>query len=443
MTNRAIVGVLVSMALLAACRPTPPSPPPMREARAFAVLVEDAATRQPIAGAAVQVCASRGETRHDGYGPVTVEVPSTCLVRVERAGYDPFETSLALTQSTPDLPVRLTAQLPPRPDRAAVLRYRGLLANIRDGSGRIIWTPALPGAPAATARDWLDRLAAAGATHVPIGPFDAGPVYPGVEWGNPDWTRDVAAIRALLLAILETRTLAGHGMVPVVFLDNGGRDPNPRLAVIRPTLSAALEGIGPHSITVPCGWESYEWRARECADSVAAWAPLAQGSVLAWHGWQDRSNGASNPGQDDDVWLGPVQADGKRYGQWDLFWGRTPFEMFLYQSRPIRTLAEARCGKTTQTINGKTGLAYPESCWKNRFQDAVARVGAGRCTDDFGDGGPCGPGRRVFVAFEQTAYFEFRDQMESPDVSRVVATEARALCQQYGVDCGFGNGLPQ
>src|SRR5689334_19942077 len=163
---------------------------------------------------------------------------------------------------------RLGAQAssPPRPTPEQVRDYRGYLTGCVDSKNRVVWTPALPGAPTEVQSEWLGCLAREGATHVPIGPFTPGPAYPGVPWPNPDWTRNRDAVRGLVLKILNTPTRAGHGMVPVIFLVSGNHagQVDSEFAVAASTVSAAIEGLGPFVITVPCGWESQSWRSGEC-----------------------------------------------------------------------------------------------------------------------------------------------------------------------------------
>lgn len=442
--------VLAAVVGAQACVPTtPPVTGPTTRSQAVRVSTPAGA---PIEGATVQIAQEKATTGADGVAAVSVTVPGRFAVSVEHACCVAYRDPYDLTRDTPTIPITLVAKPPVpdpvrRPTPAEVRNFRGLLGNDVDAEGIYIWTPALPGATPAKRREWLTTLAARGATHIPIGPFDAGPVYlingrNIVPWENPDWTRNPAAIRGLVLEILNTPSQSGAGLVPVIFFDNGSPNPGPRLSVIRATLSAALEGIGEYTWTGPCGWESYEWRARECYDADRAWFPMRQGSLVFWHGWQDRSNGASNPGQADDPWLGDPGPDGKRYGEWFRFWDDSHFEAFLYQSRPIRTIAEARCGKVQRTEGAKTGWAFPESCWKSDFLSAVSRVGAAVCADMFGDGSPCGPGRKLFVFFESVAYFTSRG-VADPGVGDVVATEAAAICRQFGVECGFGNGLPR
>lgn len=319
------------------------------------------------------------------------------------------------------------------PTRTEVLRYRGHLGNLRDGANRVIWTPALPGAPVDVRREWLRVIADAGGTHVPVGPFDGGPAYPGVAWDNPDWTRNPDAIRTLLLEILATPSKAGHGLVPVIFLDGGGEKPASRLVVSMPAVSRAIEGIGPQTVTLPCGWEPQAWTPRECQEATRAWEPLSQGSVLAWHGWPGATSGASRPVRADDPWA----------GQGARFWNESPFDMFLFQSLPVRTLEQAACGRSVamSEVDGMRGRGYAEDCWMNRLEDAVARVGAGVCNDGIGRTTPCGWPRRTFVVFETSTYWDFRGRTEAGVIERV-ASRAQGVCRRYNVDCGFGNGLP-
>ncbi|ODS54696.1 MAG: hypothetical protein ABS36_11055 [Acidobacteria bacterium SCN 69-37] len=352
------------------------------------------------------------------------------------------------------VPVEPTpSEAPRRPTPEEVRAYRGLLGGQIDDAGRRIWTPALPGAPLEVRHAWLAQLAAAGATHVPIGPFDRGDVYPGVMWGNPDWTTDAAAIRQLVLDILDTPTRRGHGMVPVIFVDGGGRDPRPRLARVLPTIQAAIGDLQAFVIGVPCGWEPYEWSARECHDAAWDTHRLLPDLLLAWHGWVGRSNGASNPPQADDPFRNPTTG----YGDWSLFWDArlSPFSMLLYQADPPRTQRDVECGglrpglprwssDALRTVRSGDGWVFAEDCWMNRASDAIARVGAGVCTDGFGHGPACGPGRKTFVFFEAATYHWWWDRMETADPSffTQMASYAQSECRKYGVACGFGDGLP-
>lgn len=355
---------------------------------------------------------------------------------------------------------------PPAPDpvrpptRAEVDDYRGHLANLRDSAGRVIWTPSLPALPAELRAEWLRIYAEAGGTHLPIGPFEPGEIYPGAGFFNPDWQSDPVAIRGLLDEIMATRTLRGHGMVPVIFVDGGGQRPAERLRVTVPTIKAAIHGIEPETVVLPCGWEPHAWTARECFDAIALWQSIPSSPrgppVLAWHGWPRRSNGASNDPfnpNNDDPWLGPRDpATGAAYGDGATFWRETPFSMFLFQIAPPRTMAEASCGRTVAIVDrdGTPGMGYAEDCWMNHFEDSLSRVGASTCTDGIGRRPRCGWPTRTFVLFETTTYWEYRTTPQwpsgfhvEPGVTALVNRRALELCRSYGVRCGFGTGIPE
>lgn len=294
----------------------------------------------------------------------------------------------------PGGPLRAQIAPPPRPTPGQVRSYRGYLTGCVDTHNRVVWTPALSGAPPEVRSEWLACLADKGATHVPIGPFTPGVVYPGVPWANPDWSRNPAAVRDLILDILNTRTRQGHGMVPVIFVVSGDRAGQVELefAAASATVSSAIQGLGPFVITVPCGWEPQAWPVEECEAAVERWRPISRGSVVAWHGWPDASHGG---------------LDGPR------FWRDLPFDMFLYQTQAIRTLAQAECrGQSTCP-------------WKEHLERALDLVGASR----------------PFVVFETVTFFDFRRMLE-PGTREAVADAADAICASRGVPCGFGDGLP-
>ena len=100
--------------------------------------------------------------------------------------------------------------------RDEVLHYRGHLCNLRDASGRVIWTPSLPGASPSVRAEWLKAIADAAARMSRSGRSSrATPTTPGdgtrLGWLNPDWTSDPDAIRALCEEILNTPSAHGQG----------------------------------------------------------------------------------------------------------------------------------------------------------------------------------------------------------------------------------------
>lgn len=166
---------------------------------------------------------------------------------------------------------------------------------------------------------------------------------------------------------------------------------------------------------------------------------------------QRASNDPYNP-NNDDPWLDSPQPDGARYGSGIRFWRETKFDMFLYQISPPRTMEAASCGRTVwaqERSDGTWGWHYPEDCWMNRFEDALARIGASICQDGLGRRTPCGWPTRTFVLFETTTYWEYRttdlwpvSMHIEPGVTALVNRRAKELCDSYGVRCGFGTGFP-
>ena len=299
------------------------------------------------------------------------------------------------------------------PGRAEVLNYRGHLCNLKDSAGRVIWTPSLAGATPEIRKEWLETIAAHGGTHVPVGPFEGGPSYPGVEWGNPDWTRDAFSIRSLVFDILNTKTLAGHGMVPVVFLDGGGPRPKPRIQEFYEVAHEALADLYESVMVVPCGWEPVvgSWTSAEVSYALKLWHAIAPESIIAYHGSPARLVGSSNPVESDDPWQGGESEFYKTHGGEHI-------DIALYQTPHGRELYE-ECDPNN------------ESCWLDRWRDYVTRIG----------GGLNGWRRLPIVLFESVAYEYFRGQKTSDD-ARTVASRAKTVADAAGVEVGYGNGLP-
>lgn len=324
--------------------------------------------------------------------------------------------------TTDDVHLRFQLQAAPRqPNRTEVLDYRGHLADLRDAEGRVIWTPALPGAPDDVRRDWLTRIAEAGGTHVPIGPFTPGPAYPGVAWSNPDWTNDPQAIRALVVEILETPTDFGHGMVPVLFLDGGDSNPIPRLERFYPVAAAALDGLWDSVLTVPAGWEPVvgAWRSAEVSWALEHWHATAPQALIAYHGSPERLVGSSNcphcPGgyEPDDPWRGGEAAFYQEHGGQFI-------NIALYQL-PHGPSIYRDCDYRDES----------GGCPYNRWWDYVQRIGAGIN----------GWRRLPLVAFETCAYEYFRGLVDET-ACRQVSSRMQRVAAAAGVTYRWGNGAP-
>ncbi len=261
--------------------------------------------------------------------------------------------------------------------------------------------------------EWMTVQAANGSTHVAFGDFIGGPAYPGVPFPNPEWSQDPEAIREFVLRVLNTPSADGLGFRPIIFLDNGGSDPLPRIQRNWPVIAKALDGLLPYVILV-IAWEPVKGdytsnqysQAMELRESLFPGAPFVAG-----HGSPTRWVGSSNPPEADDPWQGAESDFFKTHGgQYFTHW--------FYQTPHGRELYED-CNPAD------------DACWLNRWADGVLRLGTGY------------HGWRVMpvVLFETVAYEFFRGQATSQQ-AREVASRGKVVADSYGVPVGFGNGLP-
>lgn len=321
---------------------------------------------------------------------------------------------------------------------ADLLRIRGNYANLYDPETfQPIYDPALPGVDEATLDRWLATHRANGTTHVFIGPLQAGVTYPGIPWTNPDWLNNPAGVRAFVERLLATPSADGKGFRPVIFL-GPDFDVRPYIEQWWPGIAAALDGLQDFIIYVP-GWEPVigGWPSADVSYALTRGKALF-GPSSHWflHLSPGRPTAASNPPEANDPW----QSD--EAGMWFSHGGQY-LEGLLYQTEHGRAVHEpcSAARSVPKVVDGVSGLAWPADCWANRFDDIVARLGAGFCSNDIGHGYPCGWRRVIVVLFETVGYESIRLQTQ-PGVDRRVATDGKRICDHYGVVCGFGNGLP-
>lgn len=337
--------------------------------------------------------------------------------------YDPpYRPPVVTPPQPPQPPVEPPSQpeqpAPPAPVLRAsgdrLLTYRGCLANLHDKDGRVIWTPALPGASAEVRQDWYQRLRAGGCTHIPIGPFTPGPAYPGVSWSNPDWTQDAAEIRGLVEELLSTDAGDGFGFRPVIFADGGDSDPRPRLGAFLPVLRQALQGLEAYVIWVPA-WEPVvgAWRSSDVSWALCEMHQAAADVTLGYHGSPGRLVGSSNPLEPDDPWQG---------GE---------FEFYRSHCGEFIQIAMYQFDHGEGIYRDCDFRDESGDCPYNRWFDYVERIGGGK------------NGWRVLklVAFEGAAYEFFRGQV-TEEQARQVMVRAKRVCDAVGVSCGYGNGIP-
>lgn len=185
------------------------------------------------------------------------------------------------------------------------------------GAG-IIYDPALPGvwmADRARFHAWMARHRAAGSTHLAIGGFEPGPIYPGSEFDNPDMVNDPALFRAFIEELVTTPAADGQGFRLVLQLDGGGPNPRPRiLATWRRLLDAIADYL--RSCIVSAVWEigACDWRSADYNFAVLWLAdyrqrlPVEQRFLIGLHPAPGRCAWTSNPIQADDPLQGEESA---------------------------------------------------------------------------------------------------------------------------------------
>ncbi len=392
----------------------PVTPAPTEHTVAVIVTRDD--THAPIVGATTSVDGLVGMTNQDGYAAVTAPIVPLSQVMVTAEAFEPYVGTYALGPANADVPIALHPAhvSPPRPTRAQVLDYKGHLADLTDSKGRVIWTPALSGASPEVRKEWLATIAANGGTHVPLGDFQPGVTYPGVEWANPDWTHNPEAIHALLLEILDTPGPTGAGLVPVVFLHSGGPNPRPTLTQFFPVAVQAFEGLWDSILTIPTGWEPVvgDWHSADVSWALETWHAYAPRALIGYHGSPARLVGSSNPLEPDDPWQGAEAGFYTSHGGQFI-------DIALYQTPHGRELYDD-CDPAS------------DNCWLNRFSDYVTRIGAG-----------FHGWRQIPIALYESCAYEYFHHNATVQQCRQLAQRARdKVCLPAGVRCGFGNGLP-
>jgi len=334
-----------------------------------------------------------------------------------------------------------TQRVPERAAGAELVDYRGCLMNVFDSRGWPVWTPSLPGVLALNegARvwdEWVALLRHCGATHIPIGGFDGagGPAYHSADGArtppdidNPDWRQSPERVRALVEKLLDTPSADGKAFRPVIFL-SGGALSREQIDREWPVLARALEGLQDNVIYVP-GWEPVEGQARSRELSYA----LERGKALFgprshWfvHLSPGRWDGASHPAEPDDPWQGNGDAFYQSHGGQFV-------EGLLYQTEHGRAITDPcrpavpgdQAGGNGAGVDRRRGQ-HPSDCWLTNFRRALDHLRVA--------------GRRI-VLFETNAFEVFRGR-SNHEIALRIASDARVLCQQRGITCGFGSGMP-
>ena len=438
MTRRTIV-VALTLALTSCSAFIRPGPQPPPRDRQVVVRVSDRG--QLVAGAHVKVAGGvPAEQDTDAFGGVILKINTginQVQVWVTKAGCSSIDAELpvqasgeiaALIDCTPPAPVveRATGE--------SLLQVQANFCNLTDAQGRVIFTPFLATlwdqGDLASVADWLERMRAAGTTHVVLAPhyeYHSAMPYP---IAGDDFRTRPAKFHELLEYLLAQPSADGRGFRPIVMLS----DDFSEVGQYWPTLLPALRDLSPYVIFVPA-WEPVgpggAWSSAMLSQALARMHELLPAGHFFYHGTPDRGTFSSHPLEADDPWRGD------EVGAWSSHGGEL-FEGFLFQTEHGDYVERPGCGRNVDDGSGR-GLRYGQ-CWANRWDDVVARLGAGLCTDDYGHGSPCGWRKVRVVLFETVAFEYFRKQTDTDNANRI-AREGLAICQHYGVTCGFGNGV--
>ena len=300
-------------------------------------------------------------------------------------------------------------RVPTRTEQADV---RANFCNIACADGTPMFTDFLPKADEQGRFDeWMALQAAAESTHITYSPLGAYHDYMG---GGFNWLDQPFRFASLTSRVCAYPSSSGVTMTPVLFLDDGGPNPRPRIDQYWPALLDALRqaGVLSRCIVVPA-WEPVkgDWTSADLSyalERLHEWAPEA---ILGCHFSPSRWSGSSNPLEPDDPW------QGDEAGFWKSHGGQF-IDICFYQSD-----ADA-------VFQGACDPAL-DSCWLNRWTDGVVRLGTGY------------HGWRIvpICLAEGPAYTYIRGASTS-DQARAWATNGRNVALGYGVTVTYMNGLP-
>ena len=272
----------------------------------------------------------------------------------------------------------------------------------------IMFTPFLSNCP--DQQEWIRLLVNAGSTHIVLAPECAYNQYqPAFDLrDNPEKFADLVEM------VSNTAGANGKAITPIIFLDNGGKDPLSRVYYYWPKLAQVLKnrGILNRCIVIPA-WEPVkgDYTSYEMSKTLLLTKELFGDAIIGWHGSPRRWVGSSNPVEPDDPWQGGEKEFFKSHGGEHI-------EIVFYQAE-ADSVVFPNCNPEL------------EECWLNRWEDGVVRVGAGL------------NGWRIIpiCLAEGPAYLTIRGHA-TPHDARVWATAGEQLAKKHNVQISFMNGLP-
>lgn len=414
---------------LVACRPPQPPTPPTFDlyltARTSAGvgLPAVATVRSPTVNRSITLNAN-------GDGTMQALAAATYHICTTMTGYVDTCEDRVVAGDTSVLLVMAPVPSPPVTWRTgeALLDVHGNFCNLADSQNRIIFTPALLTlwlqADAASWHDWVDRLKAAGTTHVFVSPAWN---YPGSPIAGADVRANPAMFHGFLTALLR------EGFSPVVFLSDASHGQD-EIDQYWPGLLEGVKDLWPYVILIPA-WEPIPgtaWSPETLSYALETMHRLAPTAVLAYHGSPERATGV---GKDDSE--GPDPWQHNEAGFWTDHGGQYLSMLFYETEHGGYLLDPITQWNADADVYGACGSApsgYPTNLdrWVNRWAEVLYRSGSGHCG-----------WRQVRVVLAETVAFDVYHGHAVPAEATRVAADGLRVCQQFGVACTFGNGGPQ
>jgi len=302
-----------------------------------------------------------------------------------------------------------------QPTHAERVAIRANFCNIDCADGSPMFTAFLPKADEQGRFDeWMSLQVAAGSTHITFSPFAAYNVD-GVPYMEPfNWLDQPQRFADLVRRVSEYQGANSKAVTPVLFLDDGGPDPLPRINRYWDAIADELRksGVIDRCIVVPA-WEPVDgdWTSAELSYGLKSVRLFFPESIMGCHFSPTRWVGSSNPTEPDDPWQGGESDFYKSYGGQFI-------DIAFYQA-PADAVFTPVCDYND------------ESCWLSRWYDGVIRLGTGYHG-----------WRIVNVCLSEGPAYSFIRNQSTPEQARAWATAGKALADSLGVTVSFMNGLP-
>lgn len=300
--------------------------------------------------------------------------------------------------------------------------------NSRDSQGRIVFDPAYCGLDDASRAEWRALKHAQEHTHFVLAPKFAYPGFPTF-----DFQRTPEVFRLFVAEILR------DDLVPIVYWSTGDGGSFVAETPTWPTLLTTCRDLASRIVSVPA-WEAVGpgggWSSRQFADGIALIDRyLGPAAVILSHFQPERATAASYYGH--RMESGPPVDVLGRPCVWKAADGNDPNEGAWLEIDDPWQGDEAGMwhSPTGQRIN-IFGYETPHGSkllngdgWEDRWIEIVIRVGLGER----------GWALKPLCLLESVAYDYTHNGATEMDAVRI-RERARALCQQYGIDCTWGNG---